>query len=108
MYMDGIGVQKKTRHLTDIVWDNLLYGIFGLWIALCGPLLSWAFLIQKFPWESPPTDFDLGAAAATASIAVAIGLKMFWRYFRAMRALKKHTQNMEDETERRGPGWGRS
>lgn len=108
MYMEGIGVKERTRHLTDSVWNTVLFGIFGLWIAICGPFLSWGLLIHKFPWQSPPTAFDLSMAAAIAVLAVLVGIRMFSHYFRAMRALRKHTLIIESETKQRGRGWARS
>lgn len=108
MYMDGIGIQERTRHLSDNLWDTLTLGIFGAWIIFIGPFTSWMFIIHRFSWQTPTTEFDWGLAIIISVASVAVGLKMHLPHHRAMTALKRHRKNMERETARRGKGWGRS
>ena len=107
-YMDGTGIKERTRQLTDKLWGTLPFGILGAWVIFLGPFLSWAFLIDRLPWETPPTEFDWGLAIAISAVSIVVGLKMYLPHHRARTTLNKHTKNMERETTRRGEHWARS
>ena len=109
MYMDGTGIQERTRYLTDKVWETLGFGIVGAWIIFLGPFLSWLIFIHRWtPRSSPPTEFDWGLAIVITVVSIVVGLKMHLPHHRVIAALKRHTKNIERETARRGKGWGRS
>ncbi len=108
MYMNGTGIKEQTQRLTDNIWDTLILGIVGAWIILAGPFTSWLFIIHRFPWETPPTEFDWSLAMTITIASVLVGLKIHLPHHRASTALRRHTKNMERETAQRGEHWARS
>ena len=108
MYMDGTGIQERTRQLSDDMWDTLGLALMGAPIIILGPLLSWGLLIFESPSSTPPTEIDWGLAIAISAVSIVAGLKMYLPHHRARTALKKHTKNMERAITKYGKGCARS
>jgi hypothetical protein len=101
MYMNGRGVMARTRELTDAMWDALPMSVLGN----CGILFGvggGVFLL----WDAQTF---LQGAGGFAGLGLAvlgyIAAKPWWT---ALSALRKHTEAMDAETEKRGRGWARS
>ena len=105
--MNGRGIQERTNKLTDALFGKLLHGIFGATAIFSGPLLSWGFLLHRFPWEEPVTQTHWIVAVAVSSLTTVVGGWGCYKFFGALYALRRHTKNMEKETAQRGHGWAK-
>jgi len=108
MYMDGTGIQERTRHLTDEMWETLGLGIVGAWIIFLGPFLSWLIFIHQWTRGAPPTKFDWALGIIIGAISIAVGLKIHLPHHKARTALNRHTKNMERAIAKYGKGCARS
>lgn len=105
MYMGGVGVQERTRILSDRLWDAVLPAIFGSSAAVCVPFLYAMCLIG---------DPRAGGIERTwywdiiVAVAVIAGIYFAAPWFRIHAELKRHRLVMEAETAKRGKGWALS
>jgi membrane associated rhomboid family serine protease len=107
-YMNGQGVIEHTDELNRKAWDTMLGAWIGLSVVFCGPLIAWKVFYHTFSWEPPPNEADFWIATAASVVCVVGGIIASVPYFRAMRALRRHTKAMKAETEKRGKGWAKS
>lgn len=100
MYLNGKGINKKTSELDAAVWAAIPMAFVGLCAAFIGPLFSYAFLIGGESWN-----LRSGIGVSIAVICGVGGGSLAWPWFRAIRAISKHTNAMRTETKARGRGW---
>lgn len=105
MYLGGRGIHKRTRELSDAIWDKLPYALLGLALMIAGPIVSCGLLLHRFSWEPPlrPEHKIIALLINIACIGGGILLLMPWA--RAKSAIDAHTAAMRRETEQRGEGW---
>lgn len=102
MYMNGVGIQEKTRRLTDVLWDAVPLAIIGTTAAITAPV------IFGVTWAAPPSGMPPWWTFVIVTVCVFGGVYLSIPYWRAERALKAHRLAMEAETEQRGSGWASS
>ncbi len=105
MYLNGRGINQRTRELTDAVWDKLLHAIFGSTLAVAGPIITCGLILLMFSLEAPVLPEQKIGAFIVSLSCVVIGVLIARPWFTAKRALDTHTENMRRETEQRGKGW---
>lgn len=122
VYMNGFGVQERARELrddmfkaVDAMWGALIPCYIGTCAAVLGPLMSYWFLIDRFPWEPQTTTshYVLAIIISIASVVGGVWAAIPWfkasHEVRARRRIcEAHTERMKAETAKHGPGWANS
>ena len=107
MYMNRRGIQEETRRRNDAMFDALPFGIAGISLMTLTPFISFGIFVFDFPL------FDMRWPTAEMWVllllingaGVGLGEKLHRRWRRAFRAVRVHTRQMKEETEKRGAGW---
>lgn len=102
-YMDGRGINERTRNLESAMWANINGAILGSTLATCGPIIAIVFF-SVTSGNHPAWDRWLLTVVVSIACA-AVGIWMGEPYRRALRAIKQHTAEMRAETAKRGSGW---
>lgn len=104
-YMNGRGLLKRTEELNDAMWDALPMAFIGTSAAVLGPFISWGVFIHRFPWDLPPPEWFLWAFIIISTLSVSGGIWVSLPWWKAGRAIKRHTKMMKQETAKRGERW---
>ena len=104
MYMDGRGIHQRTRALTDALWAKVPQAVIGTSAAIAAPFIGGLMWIAPSREPSSVPWLGIGIAA----VCVLAGTLVTVPYFQAEAALKRHTREMNAETEKRGEGWAAS
>lgn len=102
-YMNGSAsaLWERTRQLNRAAWDAVGPAFGGACLFLFVSLPA-AFFVGRGPlWLAV-----LSGATATGSFALAA--RYWWRWQRAISAVKEHSRRLKNETQRRGEGWANS
>ena len=109
LYLNGRGVISHTHELVDRMWDAMLGGVLGMSLVPIGPLVAWASLIHRFAWDQDkPGTFTWVVFWIICAVSIIGGVWLALPWFKACRAVRKHTEAMEAETALRGKGWASS
>lgn len=99
-YMDGRGINQRTRELTDALWDAFLPAWLGTSIGIVAIMVGMIFAF----WQDGPI-LIVGVGLMALGMSAAIGGAGPW--FEARARLNEHTAAIRRETERYGRGWAR-
>lgn len=108
MYLNGNGIHRRTRELTNAVWDKLPHAIFGITLATAGPIVTCVLILHRFSWDLPVGGEQKLLALLISGTCIGVGICIARPWFQAKRALDEHAARLRRETELRGKGWARS
>ena len=97
-YMNGRGINKRTRELQGKLWENIEGAIFGSTLALVAPFAAG---VAAFA-------FDAYIIAFLLLSAIPVGIAMALPWHKAHAEITRHREAMEAETAKRGKGWASS
>jgi hypothetical protein len=105
IYMNGVGIQERTRKLTAAAWDAVPGAFLG---TAGGVVIAFLGIGIAFMPDGQTTTVDYIIAAVSVPVGVAALIYFSAPWHRAIRELNEHTAAMKRETEKYGKGWARS